>query len=868
MPGFKWLRENPKWLYLFIAIFLIILHVVIFRNIIAALPSIMSGDASIVREELVPFFNFGSQFWGDGASALTSSEEVRVSYSFWTAWTRYYQVLPFALVLMNALSAFILFYAFHRVGRYIYKRSLFGVIAALLAALLVHIILLYAKIAHFYVLIIGFSMFALSLSLVCEQLFFKTAIKKGNVAAVSLLTLLNPAIHYHVIFYVVAALIIVIHLMFTVIMNRAFFWKYFRRSFVYFLLLILFSLVPYVIYIYLTNASSISDVSTQIPVNYWMIYYASLSLPFIFSLDTAGHLDLIRYGNYLTPIPRFGSMLVLFLIGGLFIFKKWKPLHIVNKVFIMTLFIVTLFAMWMALGYSDNSPYSFHKVFGDIAAFFANTGTSVGTMIAGLMSTFINILRFPHRFQFIYYYTVGVLFMVALVWLRGVFMRKWRPAVASVLVGLIALFPIVANNDYRTAIFSGDLATFVTPYRIPDDLKKIKSKLSSQSDNRLFILPTLESGREITQDGHTYSFLDKYLIYYLNEPTFYYGVGANTTNKAISYLTYRSIAYNEDWWQQILANNLNITDIIVPKHITSREKGITYLPGIEYKISKKLQTSELYQKTYSGNDYDLYSIKSTHPTASSTLVDMQWQDTLELLNNKKLPNENVRFPLQMKEFIQNDGAKKLISSSVERSYYNLYTYTHPKQTSTPNPASLPFSSKYVASSNFTNNALSLSTLYSKNDQYNYLHENVPSLTNLQRPLFIGLNKGTTKLDVSLNIPEDGNYRVLIHAGSKDSVIVTKFDDKVVTLKKIADDQKQGGDFIDFSYFYVDTHLKKGKQKISIANVSQASILVDSASILPQRDVPASFNEINSGGIVIKPLAPQLYSVDVKGVKKR
>ena len=187
---------------------------------------------------------------------------------------RYYQVLPFALVILNAISAFILFYAFHKVGRYVYKKSLFGVVAALLAALLIHVILLYAKIAHFYVLIIGFSMFSLSLSLLLEQLFFKQKIKKANVLAVSALTLLNPAIHYHVIFYVVAVLIIMIYLGFTAVMNRLFFWKYFRRSFIYFLLIVLLSLVPYVLYIFATNASSISGVSTQIPVNYWMIYYA------------------------------------------------------------------------------------------------------------------------------------------------------------------------------------------------------------------------------------------------------------------------------------------------------------------------------------------------------------------------------------------------------------------------------------------------------------------------------------------------------------------------------------------------------------------------------------------------------------------
>ena len=500
------LAAKPLRLYLLIFGFLLLAHAIIFRDVIASIPAVLSGDASIVREELIPFFNFGSQFWGEGTSKLTASEEVRVSYSFWTAWMRHHYVLPFAVVILNAISAFLLFYAFHRIGRYFYRKSLFGVMAALLAAILIHTILLYAKMAHFYVLIIGFSMFALSLSLVLEQLFFRQAIGKRNVIAVSLLTLLNPAIHYHVIFYAVALLIIVMQLILTVFLSRKAFWKYLKRNLIYFLIITALSLVPYVAYIFLTTSSSLSGVSTNIPVNYWMIYYTSLGLPFIFSLDTAGHLDLIRHGNYLAPIPRFGSMIVAGLIGGLFIFKQWASQHIVQKLFILTLFMMMLFAMWMTIGYSDNSPYSFHKVFGDLAIFFSSLGNGVGTTIAELMGTFINILRFPHRFQFIYYYAAGVLFMIALVWLRTVFLRRLSVPLATIAVTFIALFPIFANNDYRTALTSGDLASFVAPYRIPDDLKKIKVALNNKKEGKLFVLPTLESGRDIIQDGKRYSF--------------------------------------------------------------------------------------------------------------------------------------------------------------------------------------------------------------------------------------------------------------------------------------------------------------------------------------------------------------------------
>lgn len=846
---------------------LLIFHVVVFRDVIAAIPSIMRGEASIVREELVPFFNFGTQFWGEETSALTSSEEVRVSYSFWTAWMRYDKVLPFALVLLNTLAAFLLFYAFHRIGKYIYKRSLFGVCAALLATLLVHTILLYSKAAHFYVLVIGFGMFALSLSLLIEQIFFKLRLTKKNVLAVSALTLFNPAVHYHVIFYVVALLIIGIHVTFTLIMNRRFFWKYFRRGAWYFTLLVLLSLVPYAIYIFLTSSPG-ADVATQIPVNYWMIYYASLSLPYIFSLDTAGHLDLIRYGNYLAPIPRFGSMIVMFLIGSLFMFRRWETMHIVIKILIITLFIIMLFAMWMTVGYSENSPYSFHDALGNIAMFFAGMG-GIGSMIASFLGTFINVLRFPHRFQFIYFYVAGLLFMVALVWLREVLMRKWRMMPASACVVLIAMFPLYASNDYRTALTSGDLATFAAPYRIPDDLKNVKTKLASQKNTKLFILPTLEGGRELVADGKSYSFIDKYLIYYLNAPTYYYGAGANTENKLLSYLVYRAIAYGEPWWQDVLADNLGITNILVPVQAKQREKGIAYLPGIEAKIKKSLAGGDRYKKIIGGKDYELYSLARPRTQNISVMIDGQWQNTLEVLNRRRTAGFSTFYPLQMEDYASSPGTKKLMTDNIERSFYDFYHFTHRAATAVPRPAALPFNSEYVASTNFTNNALSLSTLYSKDDGYNYLHEKLPSLVNLQRPSFVGLTKGKVGLPVKLDIPQNGSYRVLLHAASKADKVHATLGGNKITLQKIKGDRLNQGDYIDFTYYYADVSLGSGTAKLTLQNTATNAVAVDSVSLIPKQDIPQDFSRVSLPGLAITPTNKSIiYDIRMEGTHEK
>lgn len=839
MESIKNILRQPAWLYSIIFALLLAVHAFIFRDVLAAIPEIFAGNASIVREELVPFFNFGTQFWGDNASALTSSEEVRVSYSFWTAWVRYDAVLPFALVILNAISAFILFYAFHRLGRHFYRKSLFGVLAALLAAFLIHMILLYAKVAHFYVLIIGFSMFALSVSLFIEQLFFGKRLSKGNIAAVTLLMLFNPAIHYHVIFYIVALIVVIAHLIVTFVMNRQYFWKYVRRNFLYFGLIILLSLVPYIIYIAAVTPAS-NDVGTQIPVNYWMMYYASLSLPFIFSLDTAGHIDLIKYGNYFAPLPRFGTMIVTFLVASIFLYKRWRTLQPVYRVCLLTLFMLMLFAMWMTIGYSENSPYSFHMVFGNISLFFASMGGALGDALANVMQLFINVLRFPHRFQFIYFYAAGVLLTIALVWLYAALRNKMKPLIAGFLVVLIALFPLFGSGDYRGAMLSGDLANFAQPYYIPDDLKQIKQQLQNQQDTKLFVLPTLESGREIIHGDKRYSFLDKYLIYYLNQPTLYYGVGANTENKIIAYMAYRAIAYDEPWWQQILANTLGITDIIVPSNVEPRDNGLTYMRGIEAHIDTSLAASTMYKETYKGSKFSLYSLKESIDTSKKTLVNMNWQNMLRYFMRDESHDSQYFFPLQLRDFLESDGKKYLATDSPERSFYDVYSLKADK-VFVPRPVSLPFSPEYVASTNFTNNALSLSVLQSKTDQYNYLRENVPSLVNLQRPAFVGLTQGETELGVSVKAPESGTYRVLLHGGSKSDKIAATINGQQIELQKIADDQNQPYDYLDVTYFYADVELPAGTHELSIQNTDQAGIIVDSVVLMPTKDIPERFN---------------------------
>jgi hypothetical protein len=311
----------------------------------------------------------------------------------------------------------------------------------------------------------------------------------------------------------------------------------------------------------------------------------------------------------------------------------------------------------------------------------------------------------------------------------------------------------------------------------------------------------------------------------------------------------------------VLADNLGITNLLVPVNSKQRDQGIAYLPGIEGKIRDSLAHSTRYAKTIAGKDYELFSLKKPRDSSLSLLVDTQWQTTLDHLNKRDVIGYSSFFPLQLRSYLTSGGGKKIMTDSIERTYYDLYCFMHPGQTVVPNPVSLPFNSKYVASSNFTNNTLSLSILYAKDDQYNYLHENVPSLVNLQRPSFVGLTKGTSDLPVKLTTKKDGNYRVLLHAASKQNTVQASIDGKNVQLQRIKDDQGKTGDYVDFSYFYADLALSSGTHTIALKNTTTNSVLVDSVSLIPSGDVPSDFTQLTSGKIIITPtVQPLIYDL--------
>jgi hypothetical protein len=442
-------RLARKYLLLIVGIFLL-MHIFMFRNLLVQAPAMASGNASIVREELVPFFNYHTQYIPKNNSKLTGSNEFRVVYAYWTSWTRQNAILPYMLVIVNTLSATILFYAFYRIARnYEFVDHLpRAAFLSFIAALVIHLLLLYSKIAHFYTLILGFSMYALAMTYVFEQFFFLKRLRWRNVGIAGLLVLLNPAIHYHVIFYLTLGIALLIQAVFLLVMNTEDKLRILLKNISTGVIVGLLSLIPYLAYLKLALPSA-TDAFAQAPVDYWSIYYSSVPLTYLFSLDGLGHVDLYRHGNYLAPSPRIFILLIFAVIPISFLLKYHQQYGEHRKMFLTSLLAFILAAVWMSIGYSTPGIFTFHKFLGDVSAFFAEQTGAVAHMLVTITGMFINVLRYPHRFELLFYYVGGVMLAISFIRLYG-FMReknlKTRTCIA--IICALVILPFAISTDY------------------------------------------------------------------------------------------------------------------------------------------------------------------------------------------------------------------------------------------------------------------------------------------------------------------------------------------------------------------------------------------------------------------------------------
>lgn len=838
----------------------VLISFIVFRDVLLAIPSVLRGDAVIVGDELVPFFNVDSQLLEQAAgefNELTNGYEFRVRYSFLTTWLRHYQVLPFAILLV--IPAIII--AAYRVVVWFITdvfRTLSPVTVALATALptgLIYAIMIYAKVTHFYTLALGLAMVTISVLLMLHALLFSTRGWVRRAVIASVVTLLNPAVHYLVlfgVFVVVAGVTLVLGELARWIrsggprrlatlpgrLRRAFRphrrlrrlrlslhrWGQttLGRGVVAVAVFVVVTLIPYVLFVQFVALRGVENLSETVPGDFYFIRDASVSWLHVLSWDLAGIMDKILYGDYLSKVPRVSNLVYSLVFLLPFVVPRIRRSLLVTRAhrqLFGVLAVTSAFAVWATIGYAEPQWFpSFHRTLAAVTRTLAGTDGPIGTLSLDIASAIVQVLRFPHRFQLLLFVLAPLVMSLAIAWIIDALVRRWmrrrdaiegtistaatpeatprasaaaQPsgaarrrdemvlrAAAVVAVGTVFFSPLLSNENYRTVFFSGDFGTFLAPYPV-DDLRELKDALLELDEGKTVVLPPTETAKLVTDDnGIDHKFIDKFFIYYLDLPSYYYGLTGDSYNKFEFFLLLRGLYYQQDWWINV-ARDIDLRYIVVNNRLRdNRGVGAEYLPDVETYIGPALERQEamgFVEQRFANDSYVLYELVDRAPADRPTLmIDSSWSDYLALVWNRL---ELTRcYDLEYLPYAEPhtlaggaaDPEALVYAGEDSQSALDLWTIENRDAFFTPSPKMFPFDSDIVASSYYLSPMFRAFLMFSTT-KWNRTEMITPGVFGTLQGSFVAVPRATS-LTIQVRVPDDGEYRVLLRGAATGNAV--------------------------------------------------------------------------------------------------
>lgn len=809
----------------------------IFRGVAESIPRVLRGEAVINGDELVPFFNPSSQLIEQAAgkfNQLTHGYEFRVRYSILTTWMRYYKILPFAIIVVIPAVTYVAYLAvswlLSRCLPMLPARTIYVVTAGPVGV--IFLILTYAKITHFYTLILGFSLFTLAAALVTYGLIFAERRPYRSIAAACLVTLVNPAVHYLILFAIylsmtVLALLVVEavtwlrgggaqHLRWCAIkIGLATRWAattgtssapgalgvlgrlrrlgvgiwsawghttLFRCG-VAFVLLGALTLVPYGLFVKFFALRGVPNLSETVPSDFYFIVDASVPWMHMLAFDMSGIMDKMISGDYLAKEPRTTNVIytVLLLLPLLLPPMRRQLFNTrARRQFLVVAYFNVFFSMWATLGYSDPEWLpTFHRTIALISRTAYSMQSAIGDLILRVTSTIVQVLRFPHRFQLILFMAACVLIPISLAWIaerlgaairerarrRPALGRRCSRAMAPTLLALCFL-PLFSGWQYRETFLSGNFRNFLAPYPVAP-LRAVKDVLLNMPPGKVVVLPPTESAKVVLDiSGVEHKFIDKFHIYYLDLPSYYYGLTGDSDNKYEFFLLLRALYYQQDWWVNI-ARDLDLRYLVINKElIANTVGGAEYLREIERIIIPQMDKHDEYlRKLYQNDSYVVYQF--THPPAAERrplLVAEGWNSFVGLLSSWL---DLTRF-YDLRHTVVSDDLTDyahldLITDDLRTATLDLYAKANAKQFSVPSSNIFAFNPGIIPSSYYLSPMFRLFQLFS-DSKWNRLNMITPGLFGTIAGSFIGVPRAT-QFRIDVKFPEDGTYRLLMRGAA-------------------------------------------------------------------------------------------------------
>ncbi|MDD5075038.1 MAG: hypothetical protein PHO54_04135 [Candidatus Peribacteraceae bacterium] len=776
------LRTHWKSFALVFLLFTLV-YLFIFRGVIWSIPSILRGDSVLNTSELVPIFDWHSQFLDQlirDFSELTNGFEFRLRYSVLTTWMRYYTILPFAVVLAPLLFGYL---SFLTVSLFLGKidpdakpRTLIR--ASALSVLLINLILLQAKITNFYTLVLGFDLFAIALVFLLCGIFSPKEHCPRSLLVASILILLNPAVHFLVLYVIALAFIscgaLVFHFM-KKGTDENFIPKRVVQAVIF---TIFFALLPYALFVKFFVLHGVSNLNDVVPDAFKSIQDNSPSFFSQIALEVNSVTDNYIRGSYTSSVLRFSKAFYFFLaiLPLVILSGKTADTDRRKKQVFAVLGGLLVFSLWCGLGYPKQSSVpTFHGTLAFLLNSFYALHISLADLGITAIATLIQILRFPDRFQFISLAVIMLLLPFGIISFEKLMLRVipariknrfgtrlWAQTTLVLISAGIFFLPLVSLWEYRISMFSGDFGGFLKPYPV-SGFRTIKESLDALPSGKTVTLPSAETARLVLDSaGTTHKFIDKFYIYYLNRPGFQYGNSGDIANKDVFFLVYQSLNDNQHWWINIL-RSLGIRYVVLNRELVPAPTGgPAYLTAIEQALNHQLPSMPgLFKKIVENKSFALYEfIDQQKASAPNLLIDLDWKSYTCLLENNLSLTKNFNFiHLNAPDLDLSKEKMQILTNDKEKTSLDLFARIHPESFSRPDQSSFAFNPDHIPSSQYFNTIFPMLNLLQPT-KYNIMKIMMPGPFDTLTSTFVGLPTQTT-IRFPVDIPEDGTYVVFL-----------------------------------------------------------------------------------------------------------
>ncbi len=675
----------------------------------------------------------------------------------------------------------------------------------------------------------------------------------------------------------------------------------------------LVTLIPYALFVKYVALAGVTNLSDTVPGDFYFIQDASVSWLHLLSWDLAGITDKILFGDYLAKVPRYlNAVYTLLILTPLIVPPIRRRLFPTrpHRQLLGVLYVAIAFALWATIGYAQPLWFpTFHRTLANLAIAANSSHSPIGNLVVTAAGTVVQILRFPHRFQLILFMLAPMVMSLTLAYLIDAIGGRWArtasgptrttpsdapvresagrpprlvvgrhrqaqvrrpgdPAKAASRTGLLlrllataciaAVFftPLWSSDPYRRVFASGDMAGFLAPFPL-GDLKELKQALNELPEGKTVVVPPTETAKLVgDENGVDHKFIDKFFIYYLDKPSFYYGLTGDVKNKFEFFLILRGLYYQQDWWINT-ARDIGIRYIVVNRKIHDNNGiGAEYLPKVETYVEPALQRlKDDVALRFENESYALYEITDqAEPNRPTLLVDSSWQSYLNLVFNRRNLSRCYKFeytPYYDAAKAEPGAPIQMLTDDPRTSAIDLYLLDHPEAVTPPDTRMFAFNPNIVASNYYLSPMFRAFLLFS-NTKWNRTNIITPGVFGTLRGSFIGVPRAT-EFNLPVKVKKAGRYRVLMRtADTGNTVRVTSPSlsyDRKLELRSPTSKVK---------FFNIDDVFQSDRKPVDTSSMTVAQL----ESAMPDELVPVNFGySYQDLGVVDAKVGTHTFSVD-------